>query len=41
MPLEIHIQGFEIVSLEARMAAMTRPAYRCMHDPVRVLNNIV
>lgn len=28
VPLEIHIQGFEIVSLEARMAAMSRPAYR-------------
>ena len=27
MPLEIHIQGFEIASLEARMAAMMRPTY--------------
>ena len=27
MPLEIHIQAFDIANLEARMQAMARPAY--------------
>ena len=27
MPLEIHVQAFDIASLEARMQAMARPAY--------------
>lgn len=33
VPLEVHVQGFEIANLEARMAAMARPAYHavCRH----------
>eukprot|EP00887_Chlorella_sp_A99_P002917 scaffold6.g2917.t1 len=33
VPLEIHIQGFDIVNLEARIQAMSRPAYSavCQH----------
>ncbi|KAL6768281.1 hypothetical protein ACKKBF_B38500 [Auxenochlorella protothecoides x Auxenochlorella symbiontica] len=27
VPLEVHVQGFEVADLEARMAAMARPAY--------------
>jgi pre-mRNA-splicing helicase BRR2 len=35
VPLEILVQGFDIVNLEARMAAMARPAYRAVraHAP--------
>lgn len=33
VPLEVHVQGFEVANLEARMAAMARPAYHavCRH----------
>ena len=33
VPLEVHVQGFEVANLEARMAAMSRPAYHavCRH----------
>ena len=27
MPLEIHIQGFDIINVESRMQAMARPCY--------------
>lgn len=32
MPLEIHIQGFEIANFEARMQAMTRPAFAALNN---------
>ena len=35
VPLEIHIQGFEISSLEARMAAMLRPTYSAILNHAR------
>lgn len=31
MPLEIHIQGFEIANFEARMQAMTRPSFAALN----------
>lgn len=33
VPLEIHVQGFDVANLEARMQAMTRPMYHavCRH----------
>jgi pre-mRNA-splicing helicase BRR2 len=33
VPLEIHVQGFDVLNLEARMEAMARPAYAavCAH----------
>ena len=30
MPLEIHIQGFDITNLESRMQAMARPCYSAL-----------
>ena len=30
MPLEIHIQGFDITNLDARMQAMARPCYSAL-----------
>jgi pre-mRNA-splicing helicase BRR2 len=35
VPLEIHIQGFDIVNLEARMQAMLRPAYAAIGHHAR------
>ncbi|PSC69011.1 U5 small nuclear ribonucleo 200 kDa helicase-like [Micractinium conductrix] len=35
VPLEIHIQGFDIVNLEARMQAMLRPAYAAIGQHAR------
>ena len=35
MPLEIHIQGFDIANLEARMQAMARPAYSAITQHAR------
>lgn len=35
VPLEIHIQGFDIVNLEARMQAMLRPAYGAINQHAR------
>lgn len=32
VPLEIHIQGFEIANFEARMQAMARPAYAAINS---------
>lgn len=31
VPLEIHIQGFEIANFEARMQAMTRPSFSALN----------
>ena len=36
MPLEIHVQGFEISSLEARMAATLRPTYTAVLSQARI-----
>ena len=30
MPLEIHIQGFDITNLDSRMQAMARPCYSAL-----------
>ncbi|KAL4451451.1 hypothetical protein ABPG75_007113 [Micractinium tetrahymenae] len=35
VPLEVHIQGFDIVNLEARMQAMLRPAYSAINQHAR------
>ena len=41
VPLEIHIQGFDIANLEARMQAMARPAYSAITQHARAAQPVI